>query len=457
MWNTELAAGLVARAGDRAADRARPARTSAEGLVPSKQWRDQLYKPKARPNAPGRPATTSSWRPGRATCRPTRCRWRSPTPRSATAARSSPRTSAWKSRTPPAGCCRNSTRSRGARSRSTPATGSAILEGLHEAAQVAGRHLVRRLRRLPGRGRRQDRDRATARRTATSPGTRCSLPYPNPRIVTIVTIEEGGFGAESAAPAALQILEAYFHKQAKAKSRPPTAGARTDVRDRGPDRARPEPFAVRTGIAERLGLAHMDWPLTLAAVALVAFSVFTLGQATQTRRPRQPQLLRRPPGDLRPARGGRDAGPDPDRLLALPRAAGRHLHLPLRQRRAGLRLRLRRPRLAALLRTSLLQLPAIGARQAPARACARRVRHRWRQTRLSEAAHGALPLPRPGTGCARFPAAGPRHLAGVRRRDARRDVLRGCSLDSLRGHRRGSRRPGIASFSSWRPQWGVPS
>jgi hypothetical protein len=32
--------------------------------------------------------------------------------------------------------------------------------------------------------------------------------------VTIVTVEEGGFGAESAAPDALQILEAYFNKQA---------------------------------------------------------------------------------------------------------------------------------------------------------------------------------------------------------------------------------------------------
>src|SRR5215213_771092 len=44
--------------------------------------------------------------------------------------------------------------------------------------------------------------------------------------------------------------------------------------------SRVEPFAVHTGIAERLGLAYMDWPLTIAAVALVAFSVFTLGQAT---------------------------------------------------------------------------------------------------------------------------------------------------------------------------------
>ncbi len=44
--------------------------------------------------------------------------------------------------------------------------------------------------------------------------------------------------------------------------------------------ARPEPFAVRVGIAERLGIAHMDWPLALAAIGLVAFSVFTLSQAT---------------------------------------------------------------------------------------------------------------------------------------------------------------------------------
>jgi penicillin-binding protein 2 len=43
-------------------------------------------------------------------------------------------------------------------------------------------------------------------------------PYPDPRIVTAVTMEEGGFGAESAAPAALQILEAYFGKHASSVS-----------------------------------------------------------------------------------------------------------------------------------------------------------------------------------------------------------------------------------------------
>ena len=96
-----------------------------------------------------------------------------------------------------------------------------------------------------------------------------------------MTIEEGGFGAESAAPAALQILEAYFHKQREPKSRPPNGRKPpNDVRDphqtrRGPSRSRSAP-----ALGERLGLAHMDWPLTFAAVALVAFSVFTLGQAT---------------------------------------------------------------------------------------------------------------------------------------------------------------------------------
>ncbi|MDX6655111.1 MAG: rod shape determining protein RodA, partial [Solirubrobacterales bacterium] len=44
--------------------------------------------------------------------------------------------------------------------------------------------------------------------------------------------------------------------------------------------SRPELFDERPTIGERLGLAHMDWVLTFAAVGLIAFSVFTLGQAT---------------------------------------------------------------------------------------------------------------------------------------------------------------------------------
>jgi penicillin-binding protein 2 len=45
-------------------------------------------------------------------------------------------------------------------------------------------------------------------------------PYPDPRIVTFVTMEEGGFGAEAAAPAARTILEAYFADELSKGSKP---------------------------------------------------------------------------------------------------------------------------------------------------------------------------------------------------------------------------------------------
>lgn len=50
-------------------------------------------------------------------------------------------------------------------------------------------------------------------------------PYPNPNIVTVVTIEEGGFGAEAAAPANKQILEAYFHDTLKKEAEEETKEA----------------------------------------------------------------------------------------------------------------------------------------------------------------------------------------------------------------------------------------
>ena len=54
---------------------------------------------------------------------------------------------------------------------------------------------------------------------------------------------------------------------------------------------RPEPFAVHIGLGERLGLAHMDWPLLIAAIGLMGFSVFTLGQATQNDVPGDPNYF----------------------------------------------------------------------------------------------------------------------------------------------------------------------
>ncbi len=98
-----------------------------------------------------------------------------------------------------------------------PAHRTAIMEGLHQAAQgpqgtsygIFGGFPVE----VAGKT-------GTAQRPPHADQSWYAVlaPYPNPRIVTIVTVEEGGFGAESAAPAALQILEAYFGKHASSVS-----------------------------------------------------------------------------------------------------------------------------------------------------------------------------------------------------------------------------------------------
>lgn len=86
---------------------------------------------------------------------------------------------------------------------------AAILEGLHDAAQNVGGTSVDVFGSFPipvaGKT-------GTAQRTGHADQSWYGVlaPYPNPRIVTFVTMEEGGFGAEAAAPAAKKILEAYF-------------------------------------------------------------------------------------------------------------------------------------------------------------------------------------------------------------------------------------------------------
>jgi penicillin-binding protein 2 len=94
-----------------------------------------------------------------------------------------------------------------------PAYRAAILEGLHQAAQVQGGTSYGVFGGFPI-------DVAGKTGTAERPGHgdqswyAVVAPYPDPEVVTIVTVEEGGFGAEAAAPVALRILEAHFHKQA---------------------------------------------------------------------------------------------------------------------------------------------------------------------------------------------------------------------------------------------------
>ncbi|HET7453964.1 MAG TPA: penicillin-binding transpeptidase domain-containing protein, partial [Solirubrobacterales bacterium] len=105
-----------------------------------------------------------------------------------------------------------------------PGTRSVIMEGLHDAAQGPGGTSEPVFGSFPI---------PVAGKTGTAerPGHAdqswyCVLaPYPNPRIVTCVTIEEGGFGAQAAAPAAHTILEAYFHDQIAAESREAAEGS----------------------------------------------------------------------------------------------------------------------------------------------------------------------------------------------------------------------------------------
>jgi penicillin-binding protein 2 len=98
-----------------------------------------------------------------------------------------------------------------------PAYRTAILEGLHAAAQEGDGTAAGVFGGFPI-------PIAGKTGTAQRPGHAdqswfaALSPYPNPRIVTIATVEEGGFGAESAAPVVLDILEAIYEKQAAAVS-----------------------------------------------------------------------------------------------------------------------------------------------------------------------------------------------------------------------------------------------
>jgi penicillin-binding protein 2 len=54
-------------------------------------------------------------------------------------------------------------------------------------------------------------------------------PYPNPRNVTIATVEQGGFGAESAAPVVRDVLEALYEKQISEASTESESEAEAEV------------------------------------------------------------------------------------------------------------------------------------------------------------------------------------------------------------------------------------
>ena len=96
-----------------------------------------------------------------------------------------------------------------------PTYRSAILDGLHMAAQSPGgtSYSVFGGFKVPVAGKT-----GTAERPGQEDQSWYSVlaPYPNPKVVVTVTVERGGFGVDSAAPIALQILSQYFHTKASA-------------------------------------------------------------------------------------------------------------------------------------------------------------------------------------------------------------------------------------------------
>ena len=88
----------------------------------------------------------------------------------------------------------------------------------------AGRHVLPGLRRLPGRDRRQDRNRRAAGQADQS-WYIALAPYDDPKYVVVLTIERGGFGVDTAAPAAQEILDALLRHQAQVQG--PTRRARS--------------------------------------------------------------------------------------------------------------------------------------------------------------------------------------------------------------------------------------
>ncbi|MGE5200114.1 MAG: penicillin-binding transpeptidase domain-containing protein, partial [Rhodospirillaceae bacterium] len=105
-----------------------------------------------------------------------------------------------------------------------PSYRSAIMQGIHEAAQSPGgtSYSVFGNFPVPMAGKT-----GTAQRTGQADQSWyvCMAPYPNPKIVVAATIEQGGFGVQAAAPVARQVLTAYYDEHPaeakKAGGKPP--------------------------------------------------------------------------------------------------------------------------------------------------------------------------------------------------------------------------------------------
>ena len=251
----------------------------------------------------------------------------------------------------------------------------------------ARRHLLPDLRRLPG------------RRSPARPGTAergeavedqswyaALAPYPNPEVVVVATIERGGFGADAAAPAVQQILTRLLRRQARERStrcpirrrrctndrrvldpREPAARPRPARRSLAGGQA--QPAAVRRARDRARSSARSSAstsPCAGAAIAIIAFSAYTLGVTTKEDIPGDPYYY-----VIRQAIYAVIGIALMFTLARIDYSRFRELRVGLytamiAQHRAGARAGRGDARLAPLDRAAVLHLPAVGARQAAA-------------------------------------------------------------------------------------------
>ena len=297
----------------------------APGMVPDRAWRarDRRRGDRCRKKPHGRPsraawlrrlrpaavvarATTSTSRSARATCRPRRCRWPSPTRRSPTAARSRARTSASRSRTARAACSSGSSRRAARQVRIDPAYRQVILAGPARRGQRsrAGRRPTSSpagtRAASPSSARRAPPSAPAGR---TSPGTSPTptmAPQTTGRSWSRSTVERGGFGAgrggARSPPDPRQVVRRQKAKLRRREVAGPVNTSRRSTTQTGRRRGGPP----RRGAGAALRPACSRWPSSACAVCSL---VDDPRRDAPTTSRAQPQLLRHAPGHLLRASG----------------------------------------------------------------------------------------------------------------------------------------------------------
>ena len=255
----------------------------------------------------------------------------------------------------------------------------------------------------------------------------CYIADPKRPIVLAVTVEQGGFGAETAAPIA-RLLAAAVVRPGKEVRRRELAHV---LRPLSPITA-PEQAAAPPATAARTLRLPLDPLLTIAVAGLGICSIVTLGAATKNLIPSQPRyyvdrqstyLIVGLRGDARALASG----------LRTPAAAEKR---PLRPAAVhdpgGARARPHRARLAARDQPAVLLLPGVRARQGAAHAGARGARGRPRAATARARDDGARDARRAGSGDVRDRPAGPRLGDGLRRDRIHAAIRRGRLLAASR-------------------------